>query len=284
MEQEKIQVLSSTLSFEIKRMEDIHDNPHQAQEEAHRHDYYTVLLIEEAKGIHRIDFDDFDMHKHQVFFVAPGQVHHVNEKEKSFGFVMLFSQEFLVNNHINENFIKDINLFRDYGYSPPLELSEELFNDLKNIAIQIEVLSKQDFDMKYDAIGAYLKLFLIKCHNKCDLNEKDHPQNQQAGFTILREFKNLVESNYRLEHKVTFYSEKLFVSSDHLNKTVKTLTGVSAKVYIQNRIVMEAKRLLINTSLSSKEIGYELGFKDPAHFSAFFKNCTNESVSEFRKN
>lgn len=283
MQQKKIEMMSSDLSFELKRMEIIHDNPHPLVEEAHRHDYYTLIFVEKAKGIHKIDFDEYEMGEHQVFFVAPGQVHQVIEEGRSTGFVLLFSEDFLLKHHINENFIKDLNLFRDYGQTPPLYLSEQLFSEMKMIIEEIEKLLESDMELKLDAIGAYLKLFLIKCHNTCDLKLESQEKNQNAGVTMLRDFKELVEKYYRTEHKVIFYSSKLFVSSDHLNKTVKSLIGVSAKDYIQNRIIMEAKRMLLHTDSSSKEIGYELGFKDPAHFSTFFKNCTNESVSSFKK-
>ena len=282
-EASKIEFKDSPISFELKKMEDLYLRSKRSQENAHRHNYYTVLLVEEASGTHKIDFDVFDFDKHQVFFVSPGQVHQVIEKDKPKGFVILFSDEFLLRNSIDKNFIKDINLFHDYGNSPPLKVDNHTFIELKNILISISQLLENKEDLMYDAIGAYLKLFLIKCHNSCDLILEDNTQKNQAGLNILRDFKGLVESNFMIEHKVSFYAEKLFVSPDHLNKTIKLFTGVTAKEYIQSRIITEAKRMLLFTQNSSKEISYQLGFNDPSHFSSFFKKCTNQSISEFKK-
>ena len=84
-------------------------------------------------------------------------------------------------------------------------------------------------------------------------------------------------------HSVKDYSASLFVTPDYLNKVVKSLIGKTAKEYIQNRIIIAAKRLLFHTTSSNKEIAFELGFNEPDHFSSFFKKCTSMSSSVFRE-
>ena len=106
-------------------------------DDAHRHDFYTVLLVQHAVGKHIIDFNEYDFSDKQVHFVSPGQVHQVIEKEKSFGFVLLFSDQFLVNNHIPLNFIEDLNLFNSYGEAPPIEIDEKTFIELKGLCEEI---------------------------------------------------------------------------------------------------------------------------------------------------
>jgi len=105
-----------------------------------------------------------------------------------------------------------------------------------------------------------------------------------SGDNLVRSFKNLVDLSYKNEHSTHFYSNLLHISADHLNRTIKSKIGKTAKDYIQARIITEAKRLLYFTSLSNKEIGYELGFNEPANFSAFFKKHTQLSPSSFKKN
>lgn len=282
-EAQEIEFIDSPISFELKRMEDLYKRSNRSIEKAHRHNYYTVLLVDQASGTHKIDFDIYDFDTNQVFFVSPGQVHQVIEEKEPKGFVILFSDDFLVKNSIDQNFIKDINLFHDYGNSPPLKLNNNTYSELESILCEIEDLINKNEDLLYDAIGAYLKLFLIKCHNACDLNDEGNTQKNQAGLNILRDFKTLVEKNFNKKHKVNFYANSLYVSPDHLNKTIKLFTGVTAKEYIQSRITTEAKRMLLFTQNSSKEISYQLGFNDPSHFSSFFKKCTNLSISEFKK-
>jgi len=102
-------------------------------------------------------------------------------------------------------------------------------------------------------------------------------------FDVIRRFNLLVENHYRAEHEVQFYAAEL-------NKSPKTLANYFALYghrtplqIIQERITLEAKRLLYYTDKTSKEIAYDLGFDDPAHFSRFFKNQTSTNPSEFKK-
>ncbi len=105
---------------------------------------------------------------------------------------------------------------------------------------------------------------------------------QEDQVDLVREFNALVEFNFRQEHAVGFYAEKLF-------KSPKTLSNNFAKFeksplqIIHDRIILEAKRLLIYTDKTAKEIAYELGFDDASHLSRMFKKHTSFSPSEFKK-
>ncbi|MCB0649697.1 MAG: AraC family transcriptional regulator [Saprospiraceae bacterium] len=270
-------------SFGISRMEDIHDKHGGKPDAPHRHNYYTVLLVQKAKGQHFIDFKGFELKDGQVYFIAPGQVHQILEAEKSFGYSMVFSTQFLVENHIPLSFIEDLNLFNDYGDSPPLQLDDEMLKSLSGYCEQIIRFYHSDDKFRDAAIGSILKLFLIGCNNVCTV-PRNHPQQIESGNSILRQFKTLVEDHFTEWHATSQYAEVLNISPDHLNRTVKSLIGKTAKEYIQSRITTAAKRMLYFSGLSTKEIAYELGFSEPAHFSAFFKNCSGMSPSQFKKN
>ena len=135
--------------------------------------------------------------------------------------------------------------------------------------------------MKDISIGAFLKLLLIECNNICSINPIATAVDT-SGTQVIRNFRNEVERYYKKEHSTSFYAKQLHITADHLNRTVKAKIGKTAKEYIQSRIITEAKRLLYFTELSTKEIGYELGFNEPANFSAFFKNQTQISPSNFK--
>jgi AraC family transcriptional regulator, transcriptional activator of pobA len=108
------------ISFGISQMETIYTKRKGRVDEPHRHDYYTVLVINKAKGQHKIDFNTYDLGQRQIFFVAPGQVHQIIEEEQSIGYVMTFSNQFLLESLIPLSFIESLNLFNNYGQSPPL--------------------------------------------------------------------------------------------------------------------------------------------------------------------
>ena len=271
-----------SLSFGISKMEEIYTKRNGRVDEPHRHNYYTVLIVNKAKGQHKIDFNSYELSNKQIYFVAPGQVHQVIEEEQSFGFAMTFSNQFLIENSIQLSFIESLNLFQNYGQNPPLIPTENQFEAIEGFSNQIFNLFNSEANMKFLSIGAFLKLLLIECNNICSINPIES-EIDSSGDNLIRLFKNEVEKNYKKEHSTTFYANKLFITPDHLNRTFKAKIGKTAKDYIQARIITEAKRLLYFTDLSNKEIGFELGFNEPANFSAFFKKQTQVSPSNFKK-
>lgn len=273
---------NSDLNFRIQQIEDIYTERNGEPDEPHRHDYFTVILVKDAAGKHIIDFNEYDLQAKQVYFVSPGQIHQVIEEKKSFGYVILFSPGFLAENQIPYYFIDDLNLFNDHGNSPPLFLNDMEFDHL--LAFCTEMKKIQDSDLKYMelAISSYIKLFLIHCNNVCML-KNDNPQNQEAINSILKNFKTLVNEKYNEWHQTTDYANELNVSPDYLNRVIKSLTGKTAKEFIQARIIIEARRLLYFSEMSAKEIGYKMGFSEPANFSAFFKKNTGFSPSQINK-
>ena len=88
---QKVNQQDEKLNFGISRMEDIYTKRAGRVDEPHRHDFYTVMIVEKAFGEHKLDFNSYELGASQVFFVSPGQVHQVIENEKSKGFVITFS-------------------------------------------------------------------------------------------------------------------------------------------------------------------------------------------------
>lgn len=270
------------VNFGISRMEDIYTKRNGKTDDPHRHNYYTVLIVNKAKGLHKIDFNTYELSNKQIFFVAPGQVHQVVETEKSIGFSITFSHQFLIESAIPLSFIENLNLFQNYGQSPPLLPGKDQFDVIKDFANNIFKLFQSNEKMKILSIGAYLKLLLIECNNICSINPIESDIDT-SGDNLIRSFKKAVDNNFEREHSTTYYANLLYISPDHLNRTVKAKIGKTAKEYIQARIITEAKRMLYFSALSNKEIGYKLGFNEPANFSAFFKKHTKLSPSNFTK-
>lgn len=272
---------NQNVNFRIAKMEEVFTKRKGKVDDPHRHNFYTVLIINKANGLHKIDFNAYEMGERQLFFVAPGQVHQVIERENSYGYAMTFATEFLVENSIPLSFIESLNLFQNYGQSPPLQPLPEKFDQIERFAQQMFDLYEQEPNMKNLSLGAFLKLILIECNNLCAINPIES-QMDHSGDNLIRNFKALVDQHFRTNHSTNFYADLLNITSDHLNRTVKSKIGKTSKEYIQSRIITEAKRLLFFSDLSSKEVGYELGFNEPANFSAFFKKHVNISPSNFK--
>lgn len=267
--------------FHLQSMEAIYTTAQGKPDTPHRHDYYTILLIAQVQGQHMIDYQSYELHSQEVFFISPGQVHQLLLDQKPKGWVITFSRDFLVENNIPESFISNINLFRQFGDSPPLPLDTPTFQRLNRLIAEMRVCLPTDFHYRNRALGALLQLFLIYCNNNCllDMTQLDE---ESSGVCILRDFKELVDKHFHEWHRVSTYAAEIPISAKHLSYTVKNLTGKTAKEFIQDRLSLEAKRLLIHTHLSIKEVAYHLGFGEPLHFSNFFKKQAGKAPSSFR--
>ena len=270
------------VDFILKDIGEIFDQLNGISDRPHRHDYYTIILTEKGCGSHSIDFRKFEIENHSLHFVYPGQVHQVNNPERPSGWVMNFTQEFLIRNHITQNLIDQVYLYNTYGDSPPLHLNADEFTRFKNITRQLQEYSYRNISYQYEALGAVLKLFFINISSLCSISKQNAATSYEGIGNLLVNFKKLISSNYHQWHKVTEYANELAVSSDYLNKYVKSNTNKSAKEFIQDRIIVEAKRMLLFTDKSNKELAYELGFEEPAHFSNFFKKIAEQTPGRFR--
>lgn len=268
-------------TFGVSKMEEIYAKRNGILDTPHRHDFFTILLIDKAKGRHIIDFQEHLLSGNELFFLAPGQVHQLIEEEASVGYSIVFSEEFLIENNIPYSFLEDINLFNNEGNSSSLKINDEEKTKLKTYSQEMHALQNEKSFLYQQATGALLKLFLISCNNLCTLTPTQSPL-KNSNYSTIKAFKSLINDHFTNWHQTSEYANKLNISPDHLNRIVKSHSGKTAKELIQNRILIASKRLLYFTDLSTKEIAFNLGFSEPANFSAFFKKHSGSSPSEFR--
>ncbi len=242
----------------------------------HRHNYYEVFIFEVGGGEHHIDFDTFPIQNNSIHFVSPGQVHNVVRKADSKGFVLLFSRDFYSSDNVRLNQFPFLN---NNLNEPLLKLNQtqfELLNKLVNI-IGIEQNSRDS--LSKDLIKSHLNSFLIYC--KRFFNESDRTINFTNDSLSFR-FKKLIETNYLKMHNVSEYASILNVSKKQLYESTKNEIGVPPKNLIYDRIILEAKRLVLYTNHSFQEIAFFLNYSDASHFTKFFKSKTGFSPTDFR--
>lgn len=268
--------------FSIERLEDLYRMKHGESDIPHRHDYYTIIFFEKGEGTHIIDFTEYKIDNNSIYFIVPGQMHQVKPTAEPKGWTLKFTEEFLIANSIPDKLVNDIYLFNDYGQSPPLPIGEIQMPVYLNIVSQIEFFSSSLESYTQEAMGSLVKLFLIQSNNHCSLHKSNNPQLIETTNHLLHSFKQFLNKDYATLHMVSDYADKLAVTADYLNKIVKSITGKSAKDHIQSKLIIEAKRALLFSNVSNKELSYQLGFEESAHFNNFFKKITGQTPSEFR--
>lgn len=131
------------------------------------------------------------------------------------------------------------------------------------------------------ALKALLQLILIDILRLADQSQP-HQKTRKEDVRIFHLFNQLIEQHYKEHLNLTIYSEKMSLTEARLNDICRRLAGLPSKRLITDRLVQEARRLLSYSSISISEIGYELGFQDPAYFTRFFRKNTGITASKYR--
>lgn len=270
------------VNFICKTMQQIEVEENEQLHIPHRHEYYSIIWIEKAKGIHHIDFKSYPIDNQTIFFVSPEQVHHLEMQNKPIGCVFLFTADFLESNGIPQSFLSGLELFFACDEVKPIHLKQKQVGEIRLYSDHIFGEFQEEHYLKQESIAGWLKLLLISCKRFKAENTTPSPTMLSSTSKIVKDFKTALEINYASMHKVSEYASQLHLSSNYLNEVIKEETGKSAKDFIQDRIMLEAKRLATHADLSLKETAFQLGFDDPSHFSKFFSNRNGTDFTTFR--
>ncbi len=245
--------------------------------------FYLILFIYEGDGYHTIDFTDYKYKKGTVLLVRKDQIQKFFRSPNVKGYLLIFTEEFIVS-HLNRmEALKSMQLFNDLLSFPKIELKveQEEYANFDSLIRQLEW--EYNFKDSY-SIGItrsilhiiITKLFRIK-------SEKGQLLKKKKYLSQFLAFQNLVEEHCFKSKKVQFYAQELGVSTKTLNNIVNSIVNKSTKVFIDEIAILQIKRLLISTDHSIKEIAYEVGFDDPTNFFKYFKKFTGSSPEAFRR-
>jgi AraC family transcriptional regulator, transcriptional activator of pobA len=247
----------------------------------HRHDYYEVIWFTGGKGVHFVEFAAYPYKPNTLFFIAKNQIHAYEQQLKVQGHLLRFDDNFL--RPLPEGGLASLE-FSVFKPSPtPYRILKATqiakFSRLLN---QIrDELSSPDMYRHGELLSLLLKAFLIETERLAP-PEKRFPTERREMLTIFYKFISLLEANYQKHMTVQEYARQLGLPTKRLTEICRSVSGIPTKKIIDERMILEAKRCLVFSSLSIKEICYKLGFDDPAHFSKFFKRATALSPLDFR--
>ncbi|MEL6537137.1 MAG: AraC family transcriptional regulator [Bacteroidota bacterium] len=274
--------LEGALHFLLKRMEAI-EPERPTNERPHRHAFYTIIWVEEGNGTHTIDFSNFPVLPGSLFFLTPEQVHLLRLETEPRGWVVEFNADFLAAQGIPLSYLTELHLFGHCDLVSPWQVEETEIAAWRSLLQRIEKEQTQQAAFWQDRIGSLLKGLLIDLYRYRQAKTEAWEAPRSAGSRLAGEFKGLVEHHYREWHKVAEYADALAVTPGHLSETIKAETHRSAKQIIQDRLLLEARRLARFTHYSVKETAHALGFDDPSHFAKVFKKVTGTSYLDFRQ-
>lgn len=249
----------------------------------HRHSYFEILFFEEGQGFHEVDFHTYPVSAPSIHFLPPGKVHLLTPTADCRGYIMAFSEGFYSFYGTPQSLpLSQVPFFQTAIHEPVLSLTEE---DKRYFQHMLENMVGDFLEKEAEngaILGSYLHIFLQKCLRMATRSSELHPQSPTPTSDLTGRFREMVEKHFREMHEVQQYAAALDVSPDYLSKTIKKHVGVSAGEYILDKLLLEAKRLLVFTQLSSKEISYHIHMEDPSYFGRIFKRKTGLTPNEYR--
>jgi AraC-like DNA-binding protein len=242
--------------------------------------YYDITIIVEGKGKFLIDSFEHDIHQGMVFFSSPSQIRKWAVDDVPSGYVLIFEPEFLCSFFNDARFVQNLSFFNS-THPHALQLGPDEHHHLISLFQNIQ---KEIPSFKYNdthLMRALLYQVLVLLHRKF-INVYPFVT-KKALNRYVDAFVQLVEEHHRQQRRATYYAEMLHVTSGHLNSLVKKYLRISAKRYILNRNIVEAKRLLQYTEMDIDEIASYLNYESTSFFIRTFREHTQISPLQFRK-
>jgi len=244
--------------------------------------YIKVLYVSEGCKI-KVDFNVYDTPGPSLFFISPNQVVSIEELCDEPGFLIFYNQDFYCIQIHDDEVACDGLLYNNIHNMPMTAVPVQEAAFINNLFSQIE----DEFTLKdcsqEEMLRTYLKQLFIKSTRLWKVQHLDVEMAQQHNdVEFFRRFTQLVEANYKRKHSVADYADMLTIAPKTLSHKFKRLSQPQPNEIIKSRIILEAKRLLVHTSKSAKEIAYDLGYEDPAYFSRLFFIKTGETPFGFK--
>lgn len=243
---------------------------------SHTDDYYFFGFIEGGQCCLNIDFEEYAFGKGSLAIILPGQVHRIIDASN------LFAHFLIIDSVLVDK--EEKRTLERYG-CPKIQLS-----DISELKLLLSLLDRKLSCMENPSVKAIvqrLTTVIVGLVMENVANATISQSELQGTVTrqkeIVWDFWDLLESNIRTHRAPSFYAGRLNITVAYLNEAVNAVLGTSVSRHIQDEIVLLAKRQLVYTTASVKEIAQGLGFDDYSYFTRLFTKIAGVSPTHFRR-
>lgn len=244
----------------------------------HRKNYYLFAFVQEGSSRHWIDDVPYIVKPGHFYFTVLQQVHLKEEICPMKGFVAYFTEEFLL---LEENrMLRQLPILQNPAGAHELVLNTADIAYLEDVMRKMVAEYNNDSQWHNQMLTSWLRVLVIYLSRLYtgQFGESKINRNHQ----LLKSFQQLISEHYANTHDVAAYADLLNITPGYLNDMVKQQSGKTAISHIHNRLLVEAKRRMLHTNLSVKQIADELGFDDAAYFNRFFKRLAGDTPVSYR--
>lgn len=250
----------------------------------HVHTFYEIIWFQEGCGKHYVDFQEYPVRPGTIFFLTPGQVHHFDGSSDYHGLTIKLCTDFMQSRGDDSDLFVKYDLFHTFDTTPYYVIDAETSGQLRRLVEAMEEEMKEEKEIGHlDILRSLLKIFLIKVHRYGRKEGDLRLDGMKPSHRLFVMFRRMLEKDFTTKHTVQEYADSLNVAVRTLNKCVNECSGRSPLAFINERIMLEAKRQVRYSNLMIKEIAYSLGYDDPSYFVKFFKRQTGLLPSDFRE-
>lgn len=277
---------AQTSFFDISDISAIQKMHPEALQEMHCHNFYSLFWFNSGEGTHIVDFDEYEIEQGTVFFLSPKPIHTYRNLSNVDGIAMCFPEDFLLKidkelqGRIKTKMFYPANGFAHCKIS---EAAKEKMMPIVKLMQEASALQYEDKSLQASYFASLLSLLLIDMIRLGEWGDSSFSKVSSDSFQVYAKFVQMVEDNYIEHHAVKDYIEKLGVSQTTLNLYTQQYAKTTPLKIINNRIILEAKRLLRYSTTRTKQIAFYLGFKDDSYFVKLFKRNVGMSPVEFRE-
>lgn len=240
-----------------------------------RHDRHSLFLVEKGSVILEIDFQQHQVQGPSVVYMHPDQVHRILAFENITVTALGIQDESLKPEYIK--------LLEAISATGPLPLNDENFRLLKEAAsLSLKLAQRKPAPLYDEALVDSCNAFVALALSLYLELEKPGSKLSRAE-QVTRLFRQTLASHFAKLKRPSDYAAELNLSTPYLNECVKTTSGQPVTFHIQQRVILEAKRLLYHSDQSLKEIAGALGYDDYAYFSRLFAKVTGKPPLAFRR-
>ncbi|WP_452219042.1 AraC family transcriptional regulator [Lacinutrix undariae] len=248
----------------------------------HTHNFYLCVLFTQGSGIHEVDFNSYNIKPGKVFFLKPGQTHFWKFKTQPEGYIFFHSQEFYELKFL-EHKLHSFPFFYSNQNPPVLQLTANKISELNSKFEEVYTEYQQKSLLRELKIVNAISNIYIELTRVYTFEISLEKLNSPHYLNILEKAESLINTHFHNEKLPKFYADQLNISTKHLNRIIKTTTGKTTSQLISERLILEAKRLIVHSQDNLANIAYTLQFSDYAYFSTYFKSKTGITPFDFRK-
>ncbi len=256
-----------------------HITQHHIATTPHKHDFYLVVLFTAGKGTHEIDFETYAIKPGMVFMMNPGQMHNWKFSDDIDGYVFFHDKPFYDEGFTKES-IQNYPFFHSIHEQPFIQLKKKSLPGIETIFKEIVSEFQKSELLKFEKLHTLVTLFYIELSRQYKTIARPGNENY---LDKVRKLEELIDANFKEKKYPNVYAELMNMSEKHLNRISKSCLNQTTSELIAERIILEAKRILIHSKLTVSEVAFQLGYDDPSYFSRFFKKHTSQTPVEFMK-